>query len=115
MGFEVAVSFVREEASKWDRTADRMEKIEKDIDGAILGPLAFMIADPVSLAVFGLSDFGAVLDQFSYNELRTHMNTIFAGADEESRQMATALRKIADKYEEMEEVNTINLNDVFVV
>jgi hypothetical protein len=109
-GFQVVVGAVRAEVAKWDEYAAKMEPVHSAVSNARLEVTAFFVADPM---VIGPANADTVLHQAAYEEFRSVMEGLLDGAKKEFPQIADALVKCANAYEQAEEINELNINEIY--
>lgn len=110
VGYKVVTSAVRAEGTKWRGFADTIGKVNPVVKNATLGPAAFFVGDPTSLAVDALN---AELLSQTYESLRSYVETALDGAVVEFNQIDDALQKIAHMYEQAEAITEIELQTIY--
>jgi len=109
-GYKVITSAVRAEGTKWREFADTMGKVNPVVKAATLGPGAFFVGDPTSLAVDVLN---AELLSNTYESLRSYVETALDGAVIEFNQIDDALQKTAQMYDQAEAITEIDLKTIY--
>lgn len=103
-------SAVRAEGTKWRGFADTVNKVNPVVKNATLGPTAFFVGDPVSLAA---GAFNAELLSETYEALRSYVENALNGAVVEFDQIDEALQKTAQIYDQAEEITEIDLKQIY--
>jgi len=98
----VVLSALRDEARKWQGLSDTIEPVKTVVDGLHLAPSAFFIGDA-----------NVLVHSAAYDGFQTFVATILGGAVTEFEQLGTALNKIADIYDEADQVIAVDLNHVY--
>lgn len=98
----VVLSALRDEARKWQGLSDTVTPIKTVVEGLHLGPSAFFIGDA-----------SVVVHSQAYNGFQSFMVTILGGAVTEFDQLGSALNKIADIYDEADQLIALDLNEVY--
>ncbi|GGU49746.1 hypothetical protein [Lentzea flava] len=113
-GFQVVTSALRAEAGKWDELSYRMAPVHRAVEGLTLSPLAFTALDAVSLAGFSLG-LPTAPEQLarSYEEVRAFIANLLLDAEEEFSEVGDTLIKIADTYDEAEDVIELDLDQTY--
>jgi hypothetical protein len=99
---EVITSALRNEATKWRDLSDQVEPIKSAVDGLTLNAMAFYVGD-----------LNAGPHAVYYESYRSFMARILGQAQVEFEQVGDALTRIADAYDEADEVAELNLNDIY--
>ncbi|WP_410677245.1 hypothetical protein [Amycolatopsis sp. cmx-4-68] len=110
VGYKVITSAVRVEGTKWSGFADTVGKVNPVVKSATLGPAAFFVGDPLTLAT---EAFNASLLSDTYESLRSYVEAALDGAVVEFDQVDDALQKTAAMYELAEEVTEIDLKKIY--
>jgi hypothetical protein len=110
VGYKVITSAVRAEGTKWRGFADTVGQVNPVVKNATLGPAAFFVGDPLTLASETLN---AKLLSDTYESLRSYVETALTGAVVEFDQIDDALQKTAEMYEQAEEITEINLKQIY--
>ncbi|WP_284747667.1 hypothetical protein [Amycolatopsis sp. RTGN1] len=110
VGYKVITSAVRVEGTKWRGFADTVSKVKPVVQNATLGPMAFFVGDPLTLAT---EAFNASLLSDTYESLRSYVETAITGAVLEFDQVDDALQKTAQMYELAEQVTEIDLKKIY--
>lgn len=95
---------IRKEASKWDALADRMSGARADAEGLELGVTAFFIGN-----------YTEAVNYPAYKDFLGRVVTRLSGGEDEFALIATNLRRIADRYEDGEDLNRKSLDEVYSV
>ena len=98
----VITSAVRDEAKKWRDLSDKVAPIKSTTDGLTL-----------SLSAFFIGDVNAGLHAQAYEGFRSFMSTMLAGAIAEFEQVGAALDKIADAYDNSDQIVALDLNKIY--
>ncbi|GII23036.1 hypothetical protein [Planosporangium mesophilum] len=99
---KVITESVRDEAKKWRSLADQMEPVKQAVHDMSLAPEAFFIGD------------ANILEHHSaYCSYREFMEKALTGAVVEFEQIGRALDKIADAYDNADNVVTLDLNKIY--
>ena len=98
----VITEAVRDEAKKWFSFADRVEPVKAAAESLTLDISAFFIGDA-----------NAAMHHRAYSTYQEYMVHILGGAVTEFEQMAAALNKIADAYDDADEIASLNLNQIW--
>jgi hypothetical protein len=106
-GFKVVTDALRVEAAKWDQFAAEVEPIHRAVQEATLDITAFFVGEPT------LTLLDAPVNHASYQAYQTYMEKLIAGAKAEFPQIADALIKVANKYDEAEKIIELNLNEIY--
>jgi len=104
-GVTVITESLRDEAKKWNRFADKMTPIALKADELFLGVTAFWIGEP------GMVD--ATILQSSYDDFQKFMSTALKAAVVEFNQIAGALNRIANAYDDQDKVVELDLNQIY--
>ena len=99
----VILSALHDEARKWQGLSDTIAPIKTVVEGLHLDPTAFFIGMDANVAVHSAA----------YDGFQSFMVTILGGAVTEFDQLGTALNKIADIYDEADQVIAVDLNRVY--
>ena len=110
VGYKVITSAVRAEGTKWRGFADTVGRVNPVVQNAMLGPMAFFVGDPLTLAT---ESFNASLLSDTYESLRSYVETAMDGAVVEFDQIDDALQKTAQLYDLAEEVTEIDLKTIY--
>jgi hypothetical protein len=101
----VITTALRNEANKWRGLSDEVAPIKSAVEGLTLGVTAFYIGD-----------LNAVPHAEAYEQYRSYMAKLLGQAQVEFEQVGDALTKIADSYDESDEVSPmLDLNDIYTV
>ncbi|WP_412540050.1 hypothetical protein R8Z50_30170 [Longispora sp. K20-0274] len=100
----VITDALRRESSKWGHLSDQAASIKVSVDGLGLTSLTFYVGEPSNLAY-----------SQAYDAFQALMSTVMGGAATEFGQVATALLKIADAYDDADAVVEVDLNAVYSV
>ncbi|WIX91388.1 hypothetical protein [Amycolatopsis sp. DG1A-15b] len=110
VGYKVITSAVRVEGTKWRGFADTLDKVSPVVKNATLGPTAFFVGDPLTLAT---EAFNASLLSDTYESLRSYVEKAVEGGIVECDQVDDALQKTAAMYELAEQVTEIDLKKIY--
>lgn len=95
---------IRNEASKWMDLADRMSIVRAGAEGLGLAPSAFFIGN--------LSE---AVHHPAYDDFLGRVVTRLSGGEAEFELIGTNLRRIADNYEDGEDMNRRSLDEIYSV
>lgn len=113
-GYQVITKAVRDEAPKWDGFAQKVEEIRRGVEDATLGQAAFFAGDPALLGVASLAAAAvAGVHQRMYENYRSHVHELLAGAKVEFEQIADAVVRIAETYERQEEIGELSFKEIY--
>lgn len=102
----VVTDALRDEATHWNALADPLGRLAGDVGQLHLGLAAFAVGSgPVDATATGLQEI--------YERFRTDLTTSVLRGSTEFDQLATALRRIADRYDNDEDVNAMSLHDIY--
>ncbi len=110
VGYKVITSAVRAEGTKWRGFADTLGEVNPVVKNATLGPAAFFVGDPLTLAT---EAFNASLLSDTYESLRSYVEKAVDGGILEFDQIDDALQKTAQMYELAEEIAEIDLKKIY--
>lgn len=112
--FQVVTAIVRKEAAKWDEFANEMGPVRDAIASMALGPLAFFVLDAITFATIPLK-LPAPPEELarSYEDMRSFVERLLGEAQTEFAEIAGALLKIAETYEQAEAVVELDLDQVY--
>jgi hypothetical protein len=99
---EVITEAVRAESRKWSHFAARMEPPRRAAADLFLEPSAFFIGN-----------FNTGVHSAAYQRYQSFMVDILAGAVHEFDQLAAALGKIADEYDNADKIVELDLNRIY--
>src|SRR5262245_48230816 len=97
VGFNVQPDTVRAEAGRWREHSDAVEPVRDAVAGATLGSTAFWCGDPMVMAL------DVVVHSIAYEEFRAFVENLLTGAVTEFDEVAGALVKTAELYEQHNE------------
>jgi len=100
----VITSAVRDEAKKWRDLSGKMAPVKSTVDGMTLSTSAFFIGD-----------LNAVPHAQAYEGFRSFMATVLGGGVTEFEQVGDALDKIADAYDDRDQIVSLDLNKIYSV
>jgi hypothetical protein len=100
---QVVIDALHVEATKWRRLAGDMDGVRGNGDRLELSASAFFIGDMVSTAAHSSA----------YNDFRTYMVNLFAGAVTEFDQLGSALDKAADLYDASDGKAVTDLTQIY--
>lgn len=109
-GYKVVTDALREEAKLWRDRSDRTLPIVEAVRNTYLTTSSFFVGDPKTLATQWVN---ADILAAEYEECRAFVEKILNAAATEFEQISIVLRRIADDYEEAEEVTEIDLNQAY--
>ena len=98
----VITEALRNEGRKWFRLADQMDVPRAAAEGLTL-----------ELSAFFIGDLNAVPHSQAYNDFHAFLVNVLRGAVVEFKQVAVALARIADAYDEADKVVALNLNEIW--
>jgi hypothetical protein len=101
--FTVVLSSLQAEAKKWRRISEDMAKVKSDTDRLRVAPSAFFFGDIVSVAGHSTA----------YNTFHEWMVRLFTDATVEFQQVAGALDKSAQLYEQSDQKATHDLSEIY--
>lgn len=107
----VEVEAIRAEAKKWTHVADRMSGIDDKVKDLELDGSAFLVPTTAVALIAGLED--AYMMHSAYASFHSHVHRLTGEATTEFDRMNKALLRIADAYEQNEDMNTKNFNDFY--
>lgn len=110
-GYQVITSALRKEAPKWDDFATALKPILYEVEAATLEITAFFVGDPAELAI----PIDAKLHKDAYESYRSFVDTVLGEAQTEFGQIADALIKIGQQYDQAEDITELNLNEIYSV
>ena len=112
--FQVVTAIVRKEAAKWDEFADEIGPVRDAIASMTLEPLAFFVLDAITFATIPLR-LPAPPEELarSYEDMRSFIEKLLGEAQTEFAEIAGALVKIADTYEQAEAVVELELDNLY--
>jgi len=96
------VDSLREEARKWRRLSDEMERVKKDVAQLTLWPTAFI---PAMMS--------ALPNAVVYSENHKWLIGLLTGAAAEFDQIGAALDKAADRYEYADMKSAFDLSTIY--
>jgi hypothetical protein len=99
----VITAAVRAEAKKWQELSDKAAPIKAAVDGLTLSASAFFIGE----------DWTPTVHAEAYQGFQHFMAGILAGGVAEFDQLGAALNKIADAYDNADDVVELDLNDIY--
>ncbi|MBP2474739.1 hypothetical protein JOF53_003611 [Crossiella equi] len=112
-GYKVITAAVRAEAAKWDQLAEEIAPAHTAVQGMTLSWLSFSALDAISVAFpFGKNTAPAEL-QRAYDDMRGFMDTLLGGAKTEFGEIGDTLVKIANTYDQNEEISEKGIEDAF--
>lgn len=107
-GYQVITSALRAEAPKWDGFEEVAKKAQGWVQGATLETPAFFVvnhAAPLNPA--------PEIHQQTYERFRAFMESVLSGAAADFPQLADALIKAANRYDEAEAEVEFDLNEIY--
>lgn len=99
----VVTESLRVKAKEWQGLADGMAKVHRTVEGLKLGMSAFFINDPGSFLVYATR----------YNDFVTHLAGVVRAGQTEFEQMAGALMRMADEYDQADLEVELDLNKIY--
>jgi hypothetical protein len=107
----VEIEAIRTEAKKWGKIADAMSDISTDVKNLDLEFTAFL------LPVLGIYAIGGAVDaavmHSAYGDFYDQLKHLAHDAVTEFERTRKALNRIADAYEQNEDMTTKNFNDFY--
>ncbi|GGU66767.1 hypothetical protein [Lentzea flava] len=113
--FKIVTPKLRAEGKLWVERAAATRPILQAVQGAHLAPPAFAVFDAVVLGQHGLSAaaYNAQKEAANYEAFRGFMEGLLQSAITEFEQIDGTLRKIADEYDRVEDINEIDIDTFF--
>jgi hypothetical protein len=102
----VVTDALRDEARHWNGLAHPLDRLASDIGALHLGLAAFAVGSgPVDATAGGLQE--------AYERFRSDLTTSVLRGSTEFDQVAAALRRIADRYDNDDDVTALSLRDIY--
>jgi uncharacterized protein YukE len=98
----VVTEAVRSEAQKWRRLADQVQPIKTAVDDAGLDVSAFFIGDA-----------NAAMHAAVYRQYKEFISSVLAGGVTEFEQIGGALDRIADAYDNADQIVSLDFNKIY--
>jgi hypothetical protein len=99
----VVTESLRVKAKEWLGLADGMGKVHHTVENLKLGVSAFFINDPGSFLVYANK----------YNSFVTHLAGVIKAGQTEFEQVANALMRMADEYDQADLEVELDLNKIY--
>jgi hypothetical protein len=100
----VVTEALRLKSKEWHMLADAMGKVQRIVDGMKLGATAFHIGDPMG---------SFLLYANKYNDFVTHLAGVVKQGQTEFEQMADALVRMANEYDQADLNAKIDLQKIY--
>lgn len=115
MRYEVITEALRKEAERWDGIAADTEPVNAFIASAKMGVTAFLMVSPSAIGRLLSMDtlLEAPIQHSAYEEFRSTMEELTRGAITEFGQIGDALIKMANKYDEAEEICELEFSEIY--